>query len=60
MEDEAAVTTHLPDCIDEFQFSAPVAEMVDKIVKVFTGKKLTAYHIRRSDIIHDPIASNKL
>ena len=59
-EDAAEVTARLPDCIDELRFSAPVAEMVDKIIRVFAGKKLTAYHIRRGDIIHDPIASNKL
>ena len=34
--------------------------MVTKIVDVFAGKTLTAYHIRRGDIILDPIASNKL
>jgi len=59
-EDEADVTARLSACIDAFTFSAPVQEMVTKIVEVFTGKTLTAYHIRRGDIIHDPIASNKL
>jgi len=59
-ENAAEVAARLPACIDEFRFSAPVAEMVEKIIKVFAGKKLTAYHIRRGDIIHDPIASNKL
>ncbi len=59
-EDEADVTARLPGFMDEFQFSAPVREMVTKIIDVFAGKKLTAYHIRRGDIIHDPIASNKL
>lgn len=59
-EDASDVEARLPDCIDEFRFSAPVKEMVAKIVSVFAGKKLTAYHIRRGDIILDPIASNKL
>lgn len=59
-ENEADVQARLPDCIDAFRFSPPVKEMVAKIVEVFAGKKLTAYHIRRGDIILDPIASNKL
>ena len=59
-EDAADVAARLPDCIDALQFSDPVREMVARIVDVFAGKKLTAYHIRRGDIIHDPIASNKL
>lgn len=49
-----------PACIDAFTFSDPVQEMVTKIVDVFAGKTLTVYHIRRGDIILDPIASNKL
>ena len=59
-ENEADVTARLPACIDAFEFSNPVQEMVSKIVEVFAGKTLTAYHIRRGDIILDPITSNKL
>lgn len=59
-EDAADVTARLPACMDHFVYSAPVREMVSKIIDVFAGKTLIAYHIRRGDIIHDPIASNKL
>lgn len=59
-EDAADVQARLPRCLDDFKFSAPVRDMIAKIDTVFAGTKLTAYHIRRGDIISDPITSNKL
>lgn len=59
-ENADEVAARLPACIEELQFAAPVSEMIAHIKTTFAGTKLTAYHIRRGDIIHDPIASNKL
>jgi len=59
-EDADEVAAQLPDCLDGLHFSAPIRAMIGRIDEVFQGKRLTAYHIRRGDIIHDPIASNKL
>ncbi|MBS1304262.1 hypothetical protein [Loktanella sp. SALINAS62] len=59
-EDHQAVAARLPQAIDSVQFSAPVRAMIERIDTVFAGTKLTAYHIRRGDIIYDPITSNKL
>ncbi|MFZ3584236.1 hypothetical protein ACOI1H_19025 [Loktanella sp. DJP18] len=59
-EDAADVAARLPDALSYFRFSPPVQQMVARIDSVFAGKTLTAYHIRRGDIIHDPITSNKL
>ena len=59
-EDEATVAHALPECLDAFRYSPPVAGMIEEIDALFAGKTLTAFHIRRGDIIHDPITSNKL
>ncbi|WP_394152795.1 hypothetical protein [Loktanella salsilacus] len=59
-EDAADVAARLPDALAHFRFSPPVQDMITRIDNVFAGTKLTAYHIRRGDIIHDPITSNKL
>lgn len=59
-EDADDVAARLPDALTHFKFSAPVQAMISRINTVFAGKKLTAYHIRRGDIIYDPITSNKL
>lgn len=59
-EDEAAVAAAVPNCIDAFRYSPPVKAMVDEIDAMFAGTNLTALHIRRGDIIHDQITSNKL
>ena len=59
-EDAAAVAARLPAALSQFRFSAPVQAMIARIDTVFAGTRLTAYHIRRGDIIHDPITSNKL
>lgn len=59
-EDPKTVAHDLPLCLSEFQFSAPVKAMVAEIDEKFAGSTLTALHIRRGDIIHDQITSNKL
>ncbi len=59
-EDEAEVAARLPRGLEHMQFSPPVAKTIRQIEEVFAGKRLIAYHIRRGDIISDPIASNKL
>ena len=59
-EDEEAVTAALPGCLDAFDFSDPVRAMIAEIEEMFAGRTLTAFHVRRGDIIHDQIASNKL
>lgn len=59
-EDPETVARDVPKCIDAFQYSAPVAAMVEEIDQMFAGTRLTALHIRRGDIIHDQITSNKL
>ena len=59
-EDAADVAARLPQTLDHIRFSAPVRAMIERIDSVFAGTRLTAYHIRRGDIIHDPITSNKL
>ena len=59
-EDEAEVARALPLCLDAFRYAPPVAGMIAEIDALFADKTLTAFHIRRGDIIHDPITSNKL
>lgn len=59
-EDEATVLADLPNHLDGITFSAPIRETRAKIDAALAGTDLVAYHIRRGDIIGDPIASNKL
>ena len=59
-EDAAEVAARLPGCLEAFRFSPPVAAMIDEIERLFAGTRLTALHIRRGDIIHDQVTSNKL
>jgi tetratricopeptide (TPR) repeat protein len=59
-EDAEAARLTLPSCLAAFEFSAPVQAMMARIDEALSGATLTAYHIRRGDIIDHPIASNKL
>ncbi len=59
-EDATEVAARLPASLTHFRFSPPVQAMIARIDSVLAGTRLTAYHIRRGDIIHDPITSNKL
>lgn len=59
-EDPEAARLALPSCLEAFEFSAPVQDMMARIDDALAGATLTAYHIRRGDIIHHPVASNKL
>jgi tetratricopeptide (TPR) repeat protein len=59
-EDAEAARLTLPSCLAAFEFSAPIQAMMARIDEALSGATLTAYHIRRGDIIDHPIASNKL
>ncbi len=59
-EDPEAARLALPGCLSAFAFSASVQAMMARIDDAVAGATLTAYHIRRGDIIHHPVASNKL
>ncbi|KQI68564.1 hypothetical protein AN189_09655 [Loktanella sp. 3ANDIMAR09] len=59
-ENPQEVAARLPLAVESIRFSAPVRAMIERIDSIFAGTKLTAYHIRRGDIIYDPITSNKL
>lgn len=59
-EDAAKVRAALPQCMDEFEYSPPVQAMIGEIKEMFAGSSLTAFHIRRGDIIYNQVTSNKL
>ena len=59
-EDEEEIRLALPDCLNSFKFSSDVQAMMTRIDAAFEGAALSAFHIRRGDIIHHPVASNKL
>lgn len=59
-EQAADVAARLPQALDQIRFSAPVRAMMARIDETLKGARLVAYHIRRGDIIHHPVASNKL
>ncbi len=59
-EDADIVRLALPSCLAAFEFSAPVQAMMARIDDALSGATLTAYHVRRGDIIHHSVASNKL
>ncbi|NQZ72271.1 MAG: hypothetical protein HRT60_04320, partial [Dinoroseobacter sp.] len=59
-EDEEEMRLALPDCLNSFEFSSDVQAMMTRIDAAFEGAALSAFHIRRGDIIHHPVASNKL
>ncbi len=59
-EDADAVRAALPQALAALELAAPVEAVRRRIDAAFEGATLTAYHIRRGDIIHHPIASNKL
>ena len=59
-EDEEKTRLALPDCLNIFEFSGAVQTIMARIDAAFEGTTLSAFHIRRGDIIHHPVASNKL
>lgn len=59
-EDDTAVQAALPKYFREIQFSPAVTKAMRNIDHRFAGLSLRAYHIRRGDIISDPITSEKL
>jgi len=59
-EDHDKIAAALPLCMDALAYSAPVKAMIAKIDAKFVDTNLTALHIRRGDIIHNQITSNKL
>ena len=59
-EDHDKIAAALPLCMDALAYSAPVKAMIAKIDAKFVDTRLTALHIRRGDIIHNQITSNKL
>lgn len=59
-EDTAKVVADLPLCMDALEYSAPVRDMIQEIDRMFAGTNLTAFHIRRGDIIYNQVTSNKL
>ena len=59
-ENAEDVAARLAGIVDHLAFSPAVAEGIARIDAAFAGTRLTAYHIRRGDIIYDPITSNKL
>lgn len=59
-EEEEAVKAALPAYFKRITFSDAVAAAMANIDAGFQGLSLRAYHIRRGDIISDPITSEKL
>lgn len=59
-ENPRKVQAALPLGMDEFQYSPPVQSMIGEIKQMFAGSSLTAFHIRRGDIIYNQVTSNKL
>lgn len=59
-EDKATVQAALPEYFKQIPFSPVVTAAMRNIDQCFSGLELRAYHIRRGDIISDPITSEKL
>lgn len=59
-EDDTTVKTTLPAYFKQITFSEAVTRAMAEIDATFEGLSLRAYHIRRGDIISDPITSEKL
>lgn len=59
-EDAATVQAALPHFFRQIPFSPVVTAAMARIDQLFEGLSLRAYHIRRGDIISDPITSEKL
>jgi tetratricopeptide (TPR) repeat protein len=59
-ENPEQVAANLPLCMGALEYSAPVRAMIGEIETMFADTHLTAFHIRRGDIINEQIASNKL
>ncbi len=59
-EDAADVAARLPSCMEEIAFNPVVRHAMGVIDAKLAGKNLFAYHIRRGDIIRDPITSQRL
>ncbi len=59
-EDPAGVRDRLPAALDGIVFNPVVATTMARIDAALAGATLTAYHIRRGDIIHNPRVSNRL
>lgn len=59
-EDEGEVRLRLAQCFDGIGFSDAIRRVSAQIDNRLAGTHLTAYHIRRGDIISNPITSQKL
>ncbi|SEW44614.1 hypothetical protein SAMN04488515_3219 [Cognatiyoonia koreensis] len=59
-ENADEVEAILPTYFKKIPFSPVVAQVMQEIDDRFAGLSLRAYHIRRGDIISDPITSEKL
>jgi len=58
-EDETQVAEKYARAIAELKFNSKVIEAMDALKETLSGSG-TAFHIRRGDIIYDPITSNNL
>lgn len=59
-EDADQIARAVPGHLRDIRFSQVVTDQMAHIDQALAGSDLAAYHIRRGDIIRDPIASNKL
>ena len=59
-EDRDDIEKRLPGCVADIPFSPVVRRAMEMIEQRLEGRNLSAYHIRRGDIISSPITSQKL
>jgi len=58
-EDPTEIAKQYSDAISELRFSETVRQAMDQVDQVLSGKGV-AFHVRRGDIIYDPVTSNQI